>query len=116
MIIKLAVFTEEEESKIRKNLVGSSPIKSKHALLNYAHPAAILGGVTGGFAGSEIGDKIFGGSHMVDSLANSGERTAVPLAGRYAKNLFRGGLGAIGAGLGAYGVHKFREHQEKRKS
>lgn len=114
MIIKLAILTEEEETKVRKNLADPSPTKSKQILLNYAHPATILGGVTGGFAGSEIGDKIFGGGHIVDSLTNSSKST-VPLAGRFVKNLFRGGLGAIGAGAGAYGVHKFREHQENKK-
>ena len=140
MIIKLAAFTREEENKIRENLKNPSGIKSKQLLLNYTHPAVILGGATGGFAGSEIGDKIFGGSHMVDSFAGHAAEGAkqpgvlqkligafkkpVPtqvaqpvlgLSGRYAKNLFRGGVGAIGAGIGAYGVAKYRAHKEKKK-
>jgi hypothetical protein len=113
MIIKLAKFSKEEEDKIRKNLQNPSGIKSNQLLLNYAHPATILGGAVGGFAGSEIGDKIFGG-HMIDSLANSGAVRVPGLSARFAKNLFRGTAGALGAGAGAYAVSKFRSHKEKK--
>jgi hypothetical protein len=115
MIIKLAKFTEEEEAKIRKNLANPSAIKSNQLLLNYAHPATILGGATGGFAGSELGDKIFGGTHLVDSFSKISKPT-LGLSGRFVKNLFRGSLGTLGAGVGAYGVAKYRQHKEKRKS
>ena len=132
MIIKLATFSPEEEDKIRKNLSSSSGLKSKSQLLNYAHPATILGGAVGGFAGSEIGDKLFGGNHLdeiyktmkVPSKAKKflgvipRKETIVqkitPSAGvasRLTKNIFRGGMGALGAGIGAYGVMKFRQRK-----
>ena len=114
MIIKLATLTPEEEAKVRENLKSPSQIKSKQLLLNYAHPAVIFGGATGGFVGSEVGDKLFGGGHGTDML-NSIVNKTPGLGKRYAKNLFRGGLGAVGAGLGAYGVFKYRQHKGEKK-
>ena len=134
MIIKLATFSSEEEDKIRKNL-SSSQVRSKSQLLNYAHPATILGGAVGGFAGSEIGDKIFGGNHLeeiyrtiqVPSKAKKflglipRKETLIQkitpnagMASRLSKNVFRGGMGAIGAGLGAIAVNKYRQSKEKK--
>jgi hypothetical protein len=114
MIIKLATFTAEEETQLRKKLADPSQIKSKQVLLNYAHPATILGGATGGFIGSEVGDKVFGGKHMTEMLHTPLGKTGPGITSRFAKNLFRGGLGAVGAGIGAYGVQKFREHKESK--
>lgn len=134
MIIKLAAFSQEEEAKIRKNLASPSQLKSKSALINYAHPAAILGGATGAFAGSEIGDRLLGGNHleeiyktiqvpskakkfmgmiprketMIQKITPSASMTS-----RFAKNLFRGGMGAVGAGLGAMAVTKYRQKKEQ---
>ena len=110
MIIKLATFTEEEEAKLRKKLEAPEQIKSKQIMLNYAHPVTILGGATGGFIGSELGDKIFGGQHMTDSL-NAIAKKAPGFSQRFAKNVFRGSLGALGAGAGALVVHKFRQRK-----
>ena len=136
MIIKLASFTPEEESKIRKNLATPSAIKSKQMLLNYAHPATILGGSIGGFAGSELGDKIFGGNHLNEiskPLAKPSKikqftdmfrkketvlqkmKPSVGMSSRLAKNIFRGGMGALGAGMGAMAVMKYRDRKDKQK-
>jgi len=115
MIVKLAVFSEEEEAKIRKNLQNPSGIKSNSVLLNNAHPATIIGGAVGGFAGSELGDHIFGGSHMAETVGSEAIKLAPGLSARFAKNIFRGSVGALGAGVGAYTVHKYRQHKDKSK-
>ena len=133
MIIKLATFTKEEEDKIRKNLSSPSAVKSKAQMLNYAHPATILGGATGGFIGSEVGDKLFGGSHGIHEIIKAKPRSFVKrvfgkkesviqkltpgsgLLARYGKNLFRGSMGALGAGIGAYGVMKYRQNKDEKK-
>lgn len=130
MIIKLAAFTPEEEAKLRKNL-NSSGVRSSSSLVNYAHPATILGGAVGGFAGSELGDKIFGGNanhemfHIThvkpkgffrkpqESIVNRIASAGPGLGSRLSKNIFRGTLGALGAGLGATAVMKYRQSKEK---
>ena len=134
MIIKLASFSPEEEAKIRKNLASPSAVKSKTALLNYAHPATILGGAVGGFAGSEIGDRVFGGNHLEEIYKSIKIPTKakhfglIPkketilhkitphpgMSSRLIKNIFRGGMGALGAGIGAYAVNKYRDAREKK--
>jgi hypothetical protein len=131
MIIKLASFTPEEEEKLRKNL-KTSGVKSSSVLTNYTHPGVILGGAVGGFAGSELGDKIFGGNanHEMFHITHAKpkafwkkpeesiiRRIATPGPGftsRLTKNIFRGTLGALGAGAGAYAVSKYREAKEKK--
>lgn len=130
MIIKLAAFTPEEEEKLRKNL-KSSGVKSSSNLLNYTHPATILGGAIGGFAGSELGDKIFGGNanqemfHIThakpkgffrkpqESVVSRISAAGPGFGSRLSKNIFRGALGALGAGLGATAVMKYRQSKEK---
>lgn len=115
MLVKLAAFTPEEEAKLRKKLESPEQIKSKQIMLNYAHPATIVGGATGGFIGSELGDKLFGGGHSTDTLNSIAKSTEkLGLTQRFSKNLFRGTLGAVGAGAGALVVHKFRQHKEKQ--
>jgi hypothetical protein len=134
MIIKLAAFSKEEEDKIRKNL-KSSAVKSNSIATNYAHPATILGGAVGGFVGSEIGDHVFGGNHMDEiyktiSVPSKTKKfmgiiprketiiqkmTPTPgMVSRLSKNIFRGGMGALGAGAGAYAVAKYRQSKEKK--
>lgn len=134
MIIKLAAFSKEEEDKIRKNL-NTSAVKGSSVATNFAHPATIVGGAVGGFTGSEIGDRVFGGHHMDEiyksiSVPSKAKKfmgiiprkeniiqkiTPSPgLSSRLAKNIFRGGMGALGAGAGAYAVAKYRQSKEKK--
>lgn len=116
MLVKLAAFTPEEEAKLRKKLESPEQIKSKQIMLNYAHPATIVGGATGGFIGSELGDKLFGGGHSSEALNAIAKKTEhLGITQRFSKNLFRGTMGAVGAGLGAMAVHKFRQHKEKKQ-
>ena len=37
------------------------------------------------------------------------------MVSRLSKNIFRGGMGALGAGAGAYAVAKYRQSKEKKK-
>lgn len=135
MIIKLATFSKEEEAQLRKKLSDPSQLKSKQQLLNYAHPATILGGSVGGFAGSEIGDRILGGHHLDEIYKSTSVRSKTkkflglipkketilqkitPSSGvtsRLTKNIFRGGMGALGAGIAATMVNKYRQSKEEK--
>lgn len=95
---------------------------------NYAHPATILGGAVGAFTGSEIADKYIPRLDTTELKVikrylfkpNVTEFVHTPEANRLVRNLgrnlLRGGTAALGVGVTAAGVKKFREHQEKQAS
>jgi len=134
MIIKLAAFTKEEEEKIRRQM-HTSGVKSNSAILNYSHPATIGGSILGAFTGSELGDRLIGGNHLneiyhtISVPSKSKILGIIPrketlihkmtkpagLSAKFTKNLLRGGLGAVGAGLGAIAVNKFRSHKNNKE-
>lgn len=104
-------------------------VKGNHVLLgNYAHPATIIGGAVGAFAGSEAAD------HFIPRLDKTELKTIkrnwfkpnvielvhTPEANRVARNLgrnlMRAGGAALGVGITAAGVKAFRGNQEKTAS